>query len=164
MGEAHAVVAVGDAVLTGGAVQQVDVGRTVRRGPGAVFWQVTCPRRAPTHGARLLQLAETDDKQRERGRRTRGDQDIWKLRQAVSRFKSKVWPSGIKIVDIINVFLSGRIYFSVVRIFIQDICNSIMNRRNWITDLCIVVSKNITQLVTRLKRLILWMEEYLQYI
>lgn len=41
MGEAHAVVAVGLSVLAGGAIQQVDVGRTVGRGPSTVLWQVT---------------------------------------------------------------------------------------------------------------------------
>ena len=57
MGEAHAVVAVGQTVLTGGAVEQVDVGGTVRRGPSAVLWQVTCPCWPPAHGTCLLQLA-----------------------------------------------------------------------------------------------------------
>lgn len=54
VGEAHAVVAVGHSGLAGRAVQQVDVGGTVRRSPGAVLWQVTCPRRAPAHGTCLL--------------------------------------------------------------------------------------------------------------
>ena len=54
--QAHAVVAVGAAVLAGGAVQQVDIGGAVGRGAGAVFGKVACPRRASAHGARLLQL------------------------------------------------------------------------------------------------------------
>lgn len=62
MGEAHAVVAVGQSILTGGAIQQVDVGRTVRRGPGAVLWQVTRPRWPTAHGSCLLQLAGTGEK------------------------------------------------------------------------------------------------------
>ncbi len=57
VGEAHPIVAVGQSVLTGGAVQQVDIGRTVRRGPGTVLWQVTCSRWPPAHGTCLLQLA-----------------------------------------------------------------------------------------------------------
>lgn len=57
MGEAHAVVAVGDAVLAGRAVQQVDVGGTVRRRACAVFWQVTCSSWSTAHCARLLQFA-----------------------------------------------------------------------------------------------------------
>lgn len=59
VGEAHAIVAVGHSILTGGTVQQVDVGRTVWGGPGAVLWQVTRPRWPPAHGTRLLQLAQT---------------------------------------------------------------------------------------------------------
>lgn len=54
MGEAHAVVAVCHSVLTGGTVQQVDIGGTVRRGPGAVLWQVTSPCWPPAHGTSLL--------------------------------------------------------------------------------------------------------------
>lgn len=76
VGEAHAVVAVGQSILTGGAVQQVDVGRTVRRGPSAVLWQVTRPRWAPAHGTCLLQLAQTGNK-RWAGREG-GAQDIWR--------------------------------------------------------------------------------------
>lgn len=63
VGEAHAVIAVGQSILAGGAVQQVDVGRTVRRGPRAVLWQVTRPRWPSAHGTCLLQLAETGNKQ-----------------------------------------------------------------------------------------------------
>lgn len=65
VGEAHAVVAVGQPVLAGGAVQQVHVGRAVWRGPGAVLWQVACSRWSPAHGTCLLQLAEAGNKQQE---------------------------------------------------------------------------------------------------
>lgn len=58
VGQAHAVVAVGQAVLTGGAIQQVHVGGTVRRCPGAVLGQVTGPRWAPAHGPGLFQLPQ----------------------------------------------------------------------------------------------------------
>lgn len=74
VGETHAVVAVGQSVLTGGAVQQVDVGRTVRRRPGAVLWQVTSPCWTPAHGTCLFQLAESGSEQRRRKqKRRRGD-------------------------------------------------------------------------------------------
>lgn len=72
VGETHAVVAVGQSVLTGGAVQQVDVGRTVRRRPGAVLWQVTGPCWTPAHGTCLFQLAESGSEQRRGGGNRRG--------------------------------------------------------------------------------------------
>lgn len=65
MGEAHAIVTVGQSILAGGAIQQVDVCRTVRRGTSAVFGKVTSPRWPSTHSTCLLQLAETQNKMRD---------------------------------------------------------------------------------------------------
>lgn len=61
--EAHAVVAVGQSVLARGAVQQVDVGGTVRRCPGAVLRQIAGPFWPSAHGPGLLQLVETENKE-----------------------------------------------------------------------------------------------------
>lgn len=54
--EAHAVVAVGLATLTGGAVHLVIVGRAVGRLARAELWEVTLPHLLPTLGSRSHQL------------------------------------------------------------------------------------------------------------
>lgn len=56
VGEAHAVVAVGLAALTGGAVHLVEVGGTMGRLARAELWEVTLPRLLPAQGARGQQL------------------------------------------------------------------------------------------------------------
>lgn len=65
--EAHAIVAVGQSILARGAIQQVDVGRTVRRCPGAVLWQIAGPFWPSAHGTSLLQLVETERTRSEGG-------------------------------------------------------------------------------------------------
>lgn len=65
--EAHAIVAVGQSILARGAIQQVDVGRTVRRCPGAVLWQIAGPFWPSAHGTSLLQLVETEREQGVKG-------------------------------------------------------------------------------------------------
>lgn len=61
--EAHAIVAVSQSIMARGAIQQVDVGGTVRRCPGAVLRQITGPFWPSAHGTSLLQLVQEDNKQ-----------------------------------------------------------------------------------------------------
>lgn len=57
VGEAHAVVAVSLAALTGGAVHLVEVGGTMGRLARAELWEVALPCLLPAQGARGQQLS-----------------------------------------------------------------------------------------------------------
>ena len=62
VGEAHAIVAVGLATLTGGAVHLVEVGGAMGRLARAEFWEVTLPCLLTAQGPRGQQLNEPDGK------------------------------------------------------------------------------------------------------
>lgn len=58
VGEAHAVVAVGLATFTGGAIHLVEVGGAVGRLARAELWEVTLPGLLTTQGARSQELSQ----------------------------------------------------------------------------------------------------------